>query len=297
MDHKRFLAELAADRRAELTARADLPGILHLSAHFGLIVLLGSLIAAKIPFWWLLLVPQGILLAFLFTLQHEATHKTPFASEWLNEWVGRLTGLAIVQPFEWFRYFHLAHHRHTNDPQRDPELASEKPESWISFVWHLSAISYWGAKLRLLRRQAFGDLAEEYLPERAHPRVRREARIMLMVYAAAIVFAVLVSPVPLWTWLAPLLLGFPVLRLYLLAEHGRCPFVADMFDNTRTTYTNRIVRFLAWNMPYHAEHHVFPQVPFHKLPELHELTKAHLRQTEPGYATFTRHYVEGFPSH
>ena len=65
----------------------------------------------------------------------------------------------------------------------------------------------------------------------------------------------------------PVLLGQPALRLYLLAEHGDCPRVANMFENTRTTFTTAMMRFLAWNMPYHVEHHVYPQVPFYRLPD------------------------------
>ena len=99
------------------------------------------------------------------------------------------------------------------------------------------------------------------------------------------------SPLLLWVWVVPVILGQPVLRLYLLAEHGDCPQVADMFLNTRTTFTTALVRFLAWNMPYHTEHHVFPQVPFHRLPALHAQMRDHLRVTADGYAAFTRDYL------
>lgn len=294
MDHKSFLAELPAETREALTARADGPGVSRLALHGGAILAIGALIAVQAPGWWLLVPVQGVLLAFLFTLQHEATHKTPFATERLNEWVGHAAGLAIVQPFAWFRYFHLAHHRHTNIPGRDPELAAPKPEGWAAFLWHLSALGYWRDKAAVLWRNAFGGIEGDYLPARAHPRLRREARAMLAAYAGVAAFSVLVSPVLIRAWLLPLAAGFPALRLYLLAEHGRCPEVADMFDNTRTTFTNRAVRLLAWNMPYHAEHHVLPQVPFHRLPELHRLTRAHLRHTEDGYARFARRYAGGF---
>jgi len=37
---------------------------------------------------------------------------------------------------------------------------------------------------------------------------------------------------------------------------------------------NRIHRYLYWNMGYHIEHHMFPLVPYHALPKLHELIKA-----------------------
>ena len=77
------------------------------------------------------------------------------------------------------------------------------------------------------------------------------------------------SPALLWVWIVPILLGQPFLRAYLLAEHARCPHVANMLENTRTTFTTALVRLIAWNMPFHAEHHAYPAVPFHKLPRFH----------------------------
>ncbi|MGR3468946.1 MAG: fatty acid desaturase, partial [Shimia sp.] len=71
------------------------------------------------------------------------------------------------------------------------------------------------------------------------------------------------------------------------------PPVANMLENSRTTFTNRVVRFLAWNMPYHAEHHAYPQVPFHQLPALHAHTARHLKSTSDGYAAFTADYAAG----
>ena len=115
---------------------------------------------------------------------------------------------------------------------------------------------------------------------------------MLLIYGlllSASVFAG--SALLLWLWVLPALLGQPFLRLYLLAEHGRCPFVANMLENSRTTHTNALIRFVAWNMPYHAEHHAMPTVPFHQLPKLHNHTKAHLTSVSDGYASFHAGYV------
>ena len=36
---------------------------------------------------------------------------------------------------------------------------------------------------------------------------------------------------------------------------------------------NPVFRFLYWNMNYHVEHHMFPMVPYHALPKLHEEMK------------------------
>jgi len=95
----------------------------------------------------------------------------------------------------------------------------------------------------------------------------------------------------LYVWIVPAVLGQPFLRLYLLAEHGRCPFVANMLENTRTTFTNWFVRKLAWNMPFHAEHHAYPGVPFHQLPAFHVLIERHLKVTEAGYVRFHEKYI------
>lgn len=150
MDHRTWMAALSAETKAALTKRSNSKGLWHLAGHGGAIAVVGTLIAIGVPGWWALLPVQGVLIVFLFTLEHEATHKTPFASEPLNEWVGRLCGLALILPFEWFRYFHLAHHRWTNIEGRDPELEGGKPETKADWLWHVSGLPYWIAALRLM---------------------------------------------------------------------------------------------------------------------------------------------------
>ncbi|MYK30694.1 MAG: fatty acid desaturase, partial [Boseongicola sp. SB0670_bin_30] len=237
MDHKAFVCSVPANVLADLSRTEDAAGLRHLAMHLGLILALGLYVASGAPFWWLALLPLGIAICFLFTLQHEATHKTPFATPWLNEWAGRLAGVPILQPFEWFRYFHLSHHKHTNDPARDPELiAGAKPETWASYVMHVSGLPFWWAMTRRILANASGAAPGAYSPERARRRLAREARWMLLAYALAAV-SLLFTPLLFWVWILPCLLGQPFLRLYLLAEHGRCAFVANMLQNTRTTYT------------------------------------------------------------
>ncbi len=290
MDHKRFVADLSPEVRARLVAKSDRAGLRHLALHLGGIVLLGAMIGMHVPFWPLLLPVQGVLLVFLFTLEHEATHKTPFANEALNEAVGRFCGFVLLLPFQWFRYFHLAHHRWTNLPGQDPELESPKPATRTAWAWHVSGLPLWLSSVRLLVRLSCGREQAAYLPAPALPRLRREARIMLAGYAL-VGLSLLVTPLAFWVWLLPMGLGQPFLRLYLLAEHGDCPEVSNMFENTRTTFTTRLMRRLAWNMPYHVEHHVYPAVPFHQLPALHHEMQDKLRVTANGYAAFSRDFL------
>ena len=130
------------------------------------------------------------------------------------------------------------------------------------------------------------------MPQAKRGAVHTEARLVLAAYLVLLIGSLaLGSTVLLYVWLIPMLIGQPFLRLYLLAEHGRCAYVANMLENSRSTATNAIVRRLAWNMPYHAEHHSYPAVPFHKLPELNRLAAEHLVVTETGYARFHARYA------
>jgi fatty acid desaturase len=290
MDHIEFTNGLEAREKVALNARNRFAGLLHLGGHVGVIFVLGSIVTWGGVVGWIAMLPLGVVLVFLFTLEHEATHKTPFENARVNEIVGGLCGLILVLPFQWFRYFHLAHHRYTNDPDKDPELLSgAKPDTRLALIWHVSGLPYWMGMSRKVWRNAFGENRDNYVPPTAKARVKREARVMIGVYVFVGVFS-LFNPILIWVWIIPVMIGQPFLRLYLLAEHGRCAFVANMLENTRTTYTNIIVRFLAWNMPYHIEHHTFPNVPFYNLPKLNEMMAAHLMETEDGYTKFTTVY-------
>jgi len=292
MDHRAFLRSLNPEDKAQLFGRSNAAGLAHLFVHVSLIVGLAVYVAAGLPGWWLALLPLGIAQVFLFALEHEATHKTPFATNWLNELVGRAAGIVILLPFVWFRYFHLAHHKYTNDPARDPELlAGLPPHTKAAYLLHISGVPYWVGMSRQIMTLALGRTDDDFLPKRAKTKAVFEARVMMCLYVLA-GMSLFWSTFLLWVWIIPVLLGQPALRLYLMAEHGRCAHVENMFLNTRTTFTNAVVRFLAWNMPYHVEHHSAPQVPFHKLSELHLLTKKHLVETSPGYLEFQAQYLE-----
>ena len=295
MNHKAFLETLTTSQRQALTRTSNRAGFRHLAGYLVCVAGAAAYVLLQAPFWPVAMMALGILLAFLFTLQHECTHNTPFQSRWLNMLVGQITGIILFQPFLWFRYFHMAHHRHTNIVDKDPELGDvPKPNSWPALSLHLSTITYWRDKFMVLISNGITGQQAEYVPKSKHIMVRGEALFMLAIYG--VVSAAIVNG-HYWLlsiWIMPLILGFPLLRLYLLAEHGRCPHVADMFFNTRTIYTNRLVCFLTWNMPFHTEHHILPAVPFYKLPAFNKYTQQHLAVTNNGYGEFTSSYIDGF---
>ncbi|MEM7795998.1 MAG: fatty acid desaturase, partial [Cyanobacteria bacterium P01_C01_bin.118] len=92
-------------------------------------------------------------------------------------------------------------------------------------------------------------------------------------------------------WLLPLAIGQPFLRFVLIAEHTGCSDDSNPLTNTRTTLTLWPIRFLMWNMPYHAEHHLYPSIPFHALPTAHQRLKEHFKRVDAGYVKVNREIV------
>jgi fatty acid desaturase len=280
-----------------LAGRSDRRGLGQLALHLAGLLATGSAVLAARGSPWLVsaMLLHGVLLVFLFAPLHESAHRTAFRSRWLNDLVAWVCGALLILPPEYFRAFHFAHHRHTQDPARDPELATPKPASWRRYLWHVSGLPYWRERISTTVRHACGRVAEPFIAPRARPEIVREARLLLGLYAALALASLLAeSHVLVLLWLIPTLLGQPFLRVYLLAEHTLCPLVPEMLRNSRTTRSTVLVRRLAWNMPYHAEHHAHPALPFHALPAAHALLAARIAVQADGYVAVQREIVAGF---
>ena len=291
-DHKLIVARLGADKRRALLDQNNHAGLWRLGVQFSAIALCSLWIIARAPFYPAVMVVEGILAVFLFTALHETIHRTAFRSDHLNRLASLVCGFVVFLPPKWFRYFHFAHHRFTQDEKNDPELMTPKPATTGQYLLYLSGLPDWWSRLGMLGKNALFENHDRFVPERARAGIRREA----LGYCAAYFLVFASALYAGWSdifyiWLVPLLLGNPFLRAFLLAEHAHCPQVASMLANTRTTFTSALVRFIAWNMPYHTEHHVWPAVPFHNLPKFHEVLKTHLVNTANGYSAFNREYV------
>lgn len=233
-----------------------------------------------------LMVAQGVLIAFLFMALHETAHRTAFRTRWLNALIGQACGVTIALPFEYYCLFHWDHHRHTQDPARDPELiVAARTDTPLRLAFAFTGLPQLGGRVALMLRHALtGRVSVPWVPADKRALVVREARLYLLVYAGLAAGSLATGSMLLvWTWLVPLLIGQLFLRPYLYSEHTGCGRARNALDNTRTTYTNAAMRWIAWNMPYHAEHHAFPSVPFHALPKLNALVATRIAHTGDGY--------------
>ena len=273
-----------------LMLRSDGPALLRTVWHFGVLAATGFLLwKLRATIWVLpLLVAHGYVLAFVFCALHETAHRTAFRRRGLNTAIGTLAGLLTFWPYRNYRVYHWEHHRHTQDPDLDPELYFPKPAILAAYLFVLTGLPNLYRRLGDVLRLAAGRADRPWMaPPERRPLII-EARAYLAVYVAvAAVSVVAGSPMALVVWIGPLLIGQAFLRPYLLAEHTACAFTRDCLDNTRTTLTTSLVRLFAWNMPYHAEHHAYPAVPFHALPRLHARVRSRITNLDPGYVAAT----------
>jgi fatty acid desaturase len=272
--------------------RAAARSCAQLSMHIALLAATGYLVWAARAGPWLApaLVLHGVVLVFLFCALHECIHGTAFASRWPNELVARACGTLLMLPPAYFRCFHFSHHRYTQDPARDPELAQPAPATVASYLWRVSGVPYWRERVGTTLRHALsGRVRESFVPPEQAAIVVREARALWGSYLLVALASIYLQRADaLIYWVLPVILGQPALRLFLLAEHSGCAFSDDMLANTRSTHTNAAVRLLTWRMPYHAEHHAYPSVPFHALPRLNELIGRRVQVQAPGYLALHR---------
>ncbi|HXJ82444.1 MAG TPA: fatty acid desaturase [Candidatus Methylomirabilis sp.] len=286
-----------------LMERSNGPALARAIRHLGILAVTGTLVWKLRATPWVvpLLVAHGYVLAFVFCAFHETAHRTAFRSRGLNVALGTLAGFLIFWPYRNYRVFHWEHHRYTQDPARDPELYFPKPGSFGTYVFVLTGIPNFIRRTGDILRLAAGRADRPWMAPAERRPLIAEARAYLTAYvlvAAASVAAG--TPFALLVWILPLFIGQVFLRPYLLAEHTGCAFTRECLDNTRTTLTLPLVRLFAWNMPYHAEHHAYPAVPFHALPRLHDRVRGKIENLAPGYVaatvTVNRYLFGGAPA-
>ncbi|MEZ5923360.1 MAG: fatty acid desaturase family protein [Hyphomicrobiaceae bacterium] len=232
--------------------------------------------------WWAIpcLIAYGVLYGSSSDSRwHEAGHGTAFRTPWLNDAVYHVACFMVLREPTVWRWSHARHHTDTLIVGRDPEIALMRPIVVLRAILLFLAVPQVIATTKSLTHHALGRLSPDeatLIPESERPKVYRTARIWLAIHALVIGLAIWLG-----SWLPVLLVG-PLPSMYGgwlhvifgFTQHGG--LAEDVLDhrlNSRSVLMNPVFRFLYWNMNYHVEHHMFPMVPYHRLPELHEALK------------------------
>ena len=273
----------------ELMKRQDGPAIRDTVIWLGAMVIFAGLAIALWPSWWAAvpLACYGVLYGSATDSRwHECGHGTAFKTQWMNTAVYQIACFMIMRnPTRW-RWSHTRHHTDTVIVGLDPEIAVMRPPVLFKVVLAYVGVldAYEAMKMMLINATGKITAAEKsFIPEMEWPKVVRAARVWCVVYALTLAACIYFHSV-----LPLLLVGLP--RLYgawhhvltgLMQHGGLAEDVLDHRMNSRTVYINPISRFIYWNMNYHVEHHMFPMVPYHALPRLHEMIKHDLPDASP----------------
>ncbi len=281
-----------------LNTRSNLLGILQLIGHLSVMAVSGYLWLSETI--WLIKIPAliiyGFSLASMFAVVHECCHRTAFANNRLNDAVAWCAGVLSGYNSTFYRRYHKWHHRYTRIEGKDPELEDIQPSNLREYLAEISGYNWWLGKLKTHYRVCAGKLDQmPYISESARSEVINSNRWQIAVYGLAIAFSLIFQqPWFITLWLLPLAVGQPILRFILLAEHTGCSYDNNPLANTRTTLTWLPIKFMMWNMPFHAEHHLYPSLPFHALPQANQELKEHFTIVDDGYLKVNQNIISSF---
>jgi len=208
-----------------------------------------------------------------YTVIHEAVHGAitgmSIKLRWVNEWAGYVASHMLGVSFIGHRRGHLKHHRATNHPTDDPDMAfSAHSLPSLVAVWFKGIPKEW----------VFAVTFQHF--------TAAEKRIVVLEYVAILVTRalLLIFCADLGVTLATLLVGHMVGNAVLttffawIVHH---PHNEQERMKTTTVYQARggldTVMTLLWGFQnYHAIHHLYPKVPFFRYRSLYRALESYL---------------------
>lgn len=284
----------------ELIKRSDQPALSYFALWLALLATAGVAAFYSWGTWWAVpaFLVYGVLYSAADHLHHELSHGTPFKTRWINDAFFHLCAFMTLREGFYYRWSHTRHHTHTLIVGKDPEIAAPRPPDVVGQFLDLFFIKDGIRQIGRLMRNASGDLTEDgmhFVPDSERGKVTRASRIYLaiIVAVAGTCFSA-GSILPAMFVVLPRFYGGPLSQLFNLSQHaGLNEDVQDHRLNTRTVYMNAVFNFLYANMNYHIEHHMFPMVPFYRLPQLHEMIK---NDCPPAYPSLWAAWKEMIPA-
>jgi fatty acid desaturase len=216
---------------------------------------------APLP-WPIHVLLGAVAIHLAFTIWHEAVHRNASRIAWLNDAIGVLGALPYMAPFHLEKWFHLQHHALLNRRDDPNYLYATGP------LWQLP-LRY----LRILR------YAKERMKE--DPRGRQERwidRLPLVCVGGVVLFALATGTLLDFAvlWGVPLVLSKLVMDWYInwLPHSGLPP---DRYRGTRIVDVGWLTP-LVLGHNYHAIHHLWPNLPWHRYRPTYTEKQAQLRE-------------------
>jgi fatty acid desaturase len=276
-----YASPIPRQRMKELMKRKNGPAILDTLIWFGALIVSGTLAYFSWGTWRA--VPAFLIYGTLYATPansrwHECCHATAFKTPWMNEVVYQIASFMNLFPATPWRWSHTRHHSDTYIVGRDPEIHASRPPVWRILIMEMFRLVGGRYDLKRVVMHCFGRMEtaeKDYIPKSEYRKVYWEARVWVFIFLAVIAACIYTKSIlPAMFIGLPTFYGFALALIVAITQHlGLNEDVLDHRLNTRTVYMNPVIRFLYWNINYHIEHHMFPMVPYHALPALHEEMK------------------------
>ncbi len=244
------------------------PTVLLVVAVLGAFVTTLGLFAAGVISAWVATPLIGALTYMSYTPLHEAAHGNIHGGrdelKWLNDLCGYLVAPIIMVPYASHTVEHFTHHRHTNQPGKDPDYVVSNMGKGpfrafltiFQFLWVQNSFfvhSHW-AKATPAERLI-------YLAEISVSLAWRVAFIALVSQPGTVMVVV-----------AGYVIG-GLFTAYWFAYRPHIPYQDPArYRNTNSLIMPRWMKPLEWfwlGQNLHSIHHLFPRVPFYRYHTLH----------------------------
>lgn len=213
------------------------------------------------------LLPAYLLLAaltyFSYTPLHEAAHGNIHGERtsliWLNDLCGYVSAQMMLLPYVTHRVEHFAHHRYTNQPDRDPDhVISGMSAGLWGFI--KSALAFIWSQWTYLFRDYWASAP------------RREKLTFILEFSVALGWRfALLAWLPLQTGLILIVAAWftgGLFTAYWFAYRPHHPYTETArYRNTSSLIMPTWMRPLEWfwlGQNLHSIHHAFPRVPFYR---------------------------------
>lgn len=215
-----------------------------------------------LPLWaGFLIATANIMLSYLpsHEAQHDIIAKPGSKLRWLNQAVGHLSTVPLVLPYRVARLTHLEHHKHTNDPDLDPDISTKAPGP-------LQAI--WGS-IRNRQPRVDGGINAygEALVRIGRPDAILDAVIYEIVFYGTL-FALAWSGYAIEAallWWLPRHIALTYIQYYLSWAPHHPGTKQGRYRNTRS-FRSILGNIGSMGMQYHIIHHLHPRIPLYRTP-------------------------------
>ena len=208
---------------------------------------------------------------------HEYFHSTAFSSNKLNRFLFRVFSSASWNNWGWFETSHQLHHKYTLHTL-DPEKPQKNGFTISRLIWmSLVDLPTFTRRMKLLLMNSLGKVPIEddrikqiLISKPGHLKRIRQGAASVLLYQ--LVLFIIVTQFSIYLALIVLLSPFTFTLINKIVEINQHFLMRahslDFRQNSRTTRFNPIIEFLYSNMNFHAEHHMYPGVPYYNLPKL-----------------------------